>query len=522
MIGIGGCGMSGLARMLRARGAVVTGVDACASKTTRDLATHDIRVLIGPSDPAQARVGYERLPDSCDLVVMTAAVKETHPLLLDAKRRNMRVLTYARALGQMMAQCTGVALAGTHGKSTTAAMLGCILTDAKLDPNVIVGAGVPQLELGCLAPQATKTDVLDGFCVPTSTGFRMGSRTVPYGPFREKPGILVAEACEFNRSFLNMRPIVCSIANVEPDHLDVYGSIDSLVDTFADLAALVPDAADGGYLLINHDNAHRQKVCAKVTCEIETIGFNPDADWRVEYEPSIQRVMLSNQDHTVATWTMKIPGSHNAMNAAVAAVLSLRFGADCATIAASLERFAGANRRTQVLGTRSIGRGTHTGDVKVWDDYGHHPTECESTLKAIRQMDNLDRTDAKLVCVFQPHQHSRTLHFLDEFALAFSDADIVIVPEIYFVRDKDEDRIKVTGALLVDRLRANGVHAIHMHPFEAITDMLELVCEPGDSLVVMGAGPIGEVGYAFLHARDPKPSQSQMIEPQHAHSAARS
>lgn len=500
MVGIGGCGMSGLARMLSARGAHVSGVDATASQTTRDLGERNIRVLIGPSDPDQSRIGYERLPDICDVVVVTAAVRPDHPLVLDAKRRNLQTHMYAQALGLLMAQCTGVAVAGTHGKSTTAAMLGCVLADAKLEPNVIVGAGVPQLERGCLAPISTKRDVLDGYCVPTSTGFRMGSSAVPSGPFRGRPGILVAEACEFNRSFLNLRPTVCSIANVEPDHLDVYGTIDALAETFSQLASLIPDADSGGYLLINHDNAHRQRVCARATCDIQTIGFNPDADWRVEYEPSIQRVVLSDRDHTVAAWTMLVPGSHNAMNSAIAAVLALRLGADSTTVSASLERFTGANRRTQMLGLRTLGRGPNAGSVKVWDDYGHHPTECETTLKAIRQFDNLDRTDGKLVCVFQPHQHSRTLHFLDAFAQSFSDADVVLVPEIYFVRDKDEDRLKVTGALLVDRLRANGVHAIHMHPFEAITSMLELICEPGDSLVVMGAGPIGDVAYKFLEA----------------------
>jgi len=136
--------------------------------------------------------------------------------------------------------------------------------------------------------------------------------------------------------------------------------------------------------------------------------------------------------------------------------------------------------------------------VRVYDDYGHHPTEVEATLRALRQFEKPQERNGRLICVFQPHQHSRTRHLMEEFASAFNAADVVIVPNIYFVRDSIEEKTKVTAGDLVDRLREKGVHAMHLYPFEAIIEQLENLCKPGDVLVVMGAGPVNEVAYGFL------------------------
>ncbi len=475
LIGIGGCGMSGLARMLRARGALVSGSDSAPSETTAALIAAEFEVGFDQSHPW--------LPDACDLVVASAAIKPTHPQLLEAERRGIPVLSYAEALGKCMLGRTGIAIAGTHGKSTTTAMIGAALTDAGLDPTVIVGATCAQLVAGSFKGPGQPA------------GFRLGSQAIPAGQWLGRPGLLVAEACEFNRSFHHLHPTVASISSVEADHLDVYGSLEAVIEAFREFASRLPDADHGGRLLISHDGAHRREVTAGLACKVETIGFNPEADWVIGYEPSSRLVTLTHAGHPVARWTMRLPGAHNAFNACVALALSTMVGAEAQAVARSLAEFRGVDRRAQLLGERPHPLG---GSVRVYDDYGHHPTEVETTLRALREFERPEERGGRLICVFQPHQHSRTRHLLEEFAAAFGSADIVIVPHIYFVRDSIEERQKVTASDLVDRLRQRGARAMHLYPFEAIVEQLENLCQPGDLLVVMGAGPVYEVAHGYL------------------------
>lgn len=504
MIGIGGCGMAGLARMLLGRGAVVSGSDLSPGDTTRALQGAGIVVSFDQSRPW--------LPDACNLVVASAAIKPDHPQMLEATRRGIPTLMYAEALGKCMLGRTGIAIAGTHGKSTTTAMLGVALTDAGLDPTVIVGATCSQLESGAigdwrLAVGQTKSQSPADSASSSGqqpkansqkpappSGFRLGAPTIPSGALHGRPGILIAEACEFNRSFHNYRPLLASISSVEADHLDVYGSLDAVVEAFHEFARLIAPADQGGRLLIAHEGAHRREVTAGVACAVETIGFSPEADWVVECDPRTRSVALSHRGTPVAQWTLRLAGVHNAMNAATALALAVMAGADPALAAASLSAFAGIDRRMQFLGERPINGGA----VRVYDDYGHHPTEVAATLRALRDHERPQDRGGKLICIFQPHQHSRTRHLLEEFATAFSAADTVIVPQIYFVRDSQEEKHKVTAADLVDRLRSRGQSAMHLYPFEAIIEQLENVCRPGDLLVVMGAGPVNEVAYGYL------------------------
>jgi UDP-N-acetylmuramate--alanine ligase len=484
MVGIGGCGMAGLARMLKARGALVAGSDMVAGETTRALAAEGIEVGFDQSKPW--------LPDACEVVVASAAIKPDHPQMLEAQRRGIPTLTYAEALGRCMLGRTAIAVAGTHGKSTTTAMLGASLTDAGLDPTVIVGATCAQLGSGCLKPPGGPV------------GFRLGSERIPAGSMAGTPGILLAESCEFNRSFHNYRPLFASISSVEADHLDVYGSLDEVVKAFHEFARLVAPAAEGGVLLIAHEGANRREVTAGLTCKVETIGFSPEADWVIALDPASGRVNLSHLREPVADWTMTLPGPHNAVNAATALALGTMVGADARTLARSLAAFGGVDRRMHFLGERKLQGGV----VRVYDDYGHHPTEVATTLRALRDHERPCERGGRLICVFQPHQHSRTRHLMEEFATAFGAADVVIVPHIYFVRDSQEERHKVTAADLVDRLRQRGVQAMHLYPFEAIVEQLQNVCRPGDLLVTMGAGPVNQVALGYLHSGAIRPSGS--------------
>ena len=485
MIGIAGCGMSGLARMLLARGGIVSGSDVSPSASTEALEAEAIRV------------GFDQLsgtlPDRCDLVIASAAIKPDHPQLLEAERRGIPTHTYAEALGHCMVGQTSIAIAGTHGKSTTTAMLGTLLADTGLDPTVIVGANCPQLGG---PPNGGKKGV--------AGGFRLGAKLIPTGTWKGRPGILVAEACEFNRSFHNYHPTIAVITAVEADHLDCYGSLEAIIESFRDFAKLLPPAGDNsagpdGLLLIAHQGAHRREVAAGLACNVQTIGYSPEADWVVRYDPVSRDTELLRRTDAglvhINRWTTPMPGAHNAMNAATAAVIAHTLGANPARAAASLEGFRGLERRSDFLGERQL---PHGGTVRVYDDYGHHPTEVDVTLRALRDFEKPQDRGGRLVCVFQPHQHSRTRFLLDEFASAFSSADIVIVPHIYFVRDSQAEKQKVSAADLVDKLRARGVQAMHLYPFDAIVEQLEVVCRANDLLVVMGAGPVNTIAQRYL------------------------
>lgn len=472
LIGIGGSGMSGLARMLRSRGAIVRGSDSTVQDTTEALRAEGITI---DADQTKAR-----LPEVCDLVVASAAIKADHPQMLAARERGIRVMTYAQALGQCMLGRTGVSIAGTHGKSTTTSMLGCVLADAGIDPTVIVGATCKQL----------------------GGGFRLGSATIPGGTggtMRGRPGVLVAESCEFDRSFHNYFPVLAAITAVEADHLDYYGSLDAVVESFNRFARQIAPASEGGRLLIGHDGAHRREVTAGVRAMVETIGFSPAADWVVRFNAATRGVELLHEGQLACAWTCNLPGEHNAMNGATAAALAIMLGADPASISRTLTAFRGVDRRSQLLGTRTLPGGA--GEVKVYDDYGHHPTEVEATLRALRAFEKPQDRGGRLICIFQPHQHSRTRHLLEEFANAFSSADLVIVPDIYFVRDSEQERHLISAGDLVDRLRSKGVSAMHLYPFGAIVDQLPQLCRANDLVVVMGAGPVWQIGRDFLLGR---------------------
>ena len=459
-MGIGGSGMSGLARLVARRGLAVTGSDRPAADPTAP----EPPTLAAVRD-AGIHVARQQTPDSvprdCRTLVISAAIAPDHPEVVEARRRGLEVIKYAQLLGRLMGQpgTVGVAIAGTHGKSTTTALLCHVLLRAGLDPSFILGA----------------------HCAQIGGGSRAGG-----GP------TLIAEACEYDRSFHNFSPRHAVVLNVEADHLDLYSGIEEIVESFATFARRLPP---DGSLLIHHESPHRLNLTAGLRCGVQTLGFAPQADWRVDISEG--RVVLYHHRQQVCTWQCPLPGDHFAYNASAAAVLAHTLGADWDTIASALAGFQGLDRRMQTLGQRD--------GVTVIDDYGHHPTEVDTTLRALRQHYRPQR----LICVFQPHQHSRTRHLMDQFVVSFSAADTVIVPEIFFVRDSEKERQAVTAGDLVDRLRQQRVTAMHLHPFAAIVEQLQLMARPGDLIVTMGAGDVWKIGRAFLEsptAPDPSPT----------------
>ncbi len=442
-VGVGGSGMSGLARMAASRGAICTGSDLNDSDAIADLRAAGVAVTLEQN--------ADSLPGECDIVVVSAAIGQDHPEVVAALERNIRIVKYAQMLGRLMHNRTGVAIAGTHGKSSTTSMLCHVLLATQRDPSFIIGARCEQL----------------------AGGSRAGDSD-----------ILVAEACEYDRSFHNYHPRHGVILNIEEDHLDYYAGLEAIVESFATFARQVqPD----GSLLMQHESPHRLAVTAGLDCKIESIGFAPQADWQVDKQNG--DTLLKHQRQIVAQWRSPLPGEHMAYNAAVAVVTAHRLGVPWEDAAGAIANFRGLDRRMQKLGAMK-----GVADVTIIDDYGHHPTEVETTLRALRAHYQPER----LICVFQPHQHSRTQFLMEQFAVSFGEADIVIVPHIYFVRDSERERQAVRAADLVDRLRNRGVHAMHLYPFEAIVEQLRMMARPGDLIVTMGAGDVYKIGRALI------------------------
>jgi UDP-N-acetylmuramate--alanine ligase len=453
MVGAGGTGMSGLARLLAAAGARVAGEDREGGETVDRLRADGIPIAEGPGGA---------IPDDAALVVATAAAGASHPTLRAAMDRGVPVRTYAQMLGELHRVRTGVSVAGTHGKSTTTCLLTWILLQAGLDPGFIAGAT----------------------CASLGGNARPGAERVPAGAFSGRPGLLVTESCEFDRSFHHLHPTLAIVNNVEAEHLDCYGSLEEVVDAFQHFAASLPSAREGGYLLIAHEGAHRERVTKGIQATVETFGTNAKATHRMErLEDGTVRVLRG--DTVSLQWRPRLMGAHNALNGAAAGVMALRLGAPREAVERALESFTGLDRRQQFVGLARM----PFGDVRVFDDYGHHPTEIRVTLQAIREA----TAPRRLVCVFQPHQHSRTRLLMDDFATAFGHADLVLLPDIHFVRDPEEERTKVSSETLAERVRAAGTSATAVGSLASALERARGSLQVGDVLVTMGAGSVWRV-----------------------------
>jgi UDP-N-acetylmuramate--alanine ligase len=440
LVGIGGSGMSGLASMLLKRGAHVSGSDRCASIDVDRLAERGAKVSTQQTPDA--------IPPDAELVVASAAIPEDHPERVEARRRGLKTLKYAELLGMLMSQCDGIAVSGTHGKSTTTAWLTYTLKRAGLDPNFVIGAQVPQLG---------------------------GGSGVGDGPH------FVAEACEYDRSFLNLTPTRAVVLNIEEDHLDCYADIGAIRDAFGEFVRRVPR---DGLVALNHDDEHCRAIGEGVGARVVTFGRGAGAGWRAEnvrLEDGVYAFDVSREGEHVGHARLGIAGPQNVDNALAVIALASDCGVPWEVIQRGLADFRGAQRR---LEPRGEVRG-----VRVLDDYAHHPTEIRVTLQAARERYGPKR----LWCVFQPHQHSRTRFLLEDFARSFALADRVVVPDIYFVRDTERDRQAVNAADLVEAICRGGGNATYVPAFGEIVRQVAEEAEPGDVVMTMGAGTIWKV-----------------------------
>jgi len=432
MLGIGGSGMAPFAQLLQAEGHAVSGADARPSETVRTLRSVGIPVSTGPLADA--------LPGDLDGVIRSAAVGVDSAAVIEARQHGVPVLKYARAVGLYSQHKRTCAVAGTHGKTTTTAMLAHVLRRSGLDPSYIIGGKVPQLpEPGC------------------------GS-----SPF------LVVEACEYDRSFLQLEPEIAIVNNIEADHLDYYKDMVEIVTAFRTFAGRV------GRLLVLHESLHETLGRAGgVRARVVTFGTSPDANLRVlpGTRADGRRTFYAGN----RSYELGMPGFHNVLNAAAVLVVARELGLDQGAVAKALSTFTGVGRRLEVVG-RARG-------VSVVDDFAHHPTEVEAGLRALRD----EYAPRRLWCVFQPHQYSRLRRFLPDFAAALSAADRVVIPDIYAARDGKEDRESVCAGDLVREVRTRGCDAVHIPDFAAIVDFVRTQARAGDVIVTMGAGDVGDV-----------------------------
>ncbi|MGN0141367.1 MAG: UDP-N-acetylmuramate--L-alanine ligase [Roseburia sp.] len=443
-IGIGGISMSGLAEILLKEHFTVSGSDAKESELTRHLARMGITISYGQR--------AENITDSVQLVVYTAAISDDNPEFVRAKETGLPMLSRAELLGQIMDNYRrSIAVAGTHGKTTTTSMISQILLQAQCDPTITVG--------GILK-------AIDG-------NLRVGSSDY-----------FVAEACEYTNSFLHFYPKYSVILNVEAEHLDFFKDIQDVRNSFHQFAA---NTKPDGLLFINGDIEHYQELTQGLATEVHTFGLSAGCEFHpanvVFDDKACASFTVMRNDLAVMDVTLHIPGMHNVCNALAAVGLCLSLGISKEIIAAGLAAFGGADRRFQYMGTF---RG-----VTVIDDYAHHPTEIGATLAAAANYPH-----NRLVLAFQPHTYSRTKAFMDDFVRVLSMADVVVLADIYAAREKNT--YGVSSEDLLEKLKKAGTECYYFPTFDEIEQFLSKNCMNGDLLITMGAGDIVNVGKHLL------------------------
>jgi len=446
-IGVGGIGMSGLAQLLMKNGAIVTGSDQRESAIITKLSRSRADIKIGHR--------RENLSSETTAVVVSAAIKDDNPELKLARQRGLRIFKYAQMLGLLMNRYKGIAVAGTHGKSTTSGWLSYILKKADVDVSFIVGAEVTQL------------------------GSSSGTGDSEF---------FIAEACEYDRSFLNLRPKIACVLNIEQDHLDYYKNEDEIVAAFGEFALGVePD----GMVIANGHDTNVDKIIDLLPAELRCETFGLDAGCNIH----AGNVRLLNGFYAFDVYhngkflgpaMISLPGRHNILNALAVTAMAINLGIPAKRVLQLLPGFTGIDRRLMLKGELA--------GITILDDYAHHPTEIRATLEAIRERYRPDR----IWCVFQPHQYSRTRFLLDDFAESFKLAEVTIVPEIYFIRDSEASRKEINAQTLVERICDKRSNALFIDSFGAICNYLQENVTAGDLVVTMGAGDVWKIADEFI------------------------
>jgi len=440
-VGIGGIGMCGLAELLHNQDYRVTGSDLRTGSTIERLRGLGVSVSIGHD---AANVG------NADVVVYSSAVRANNSELREAEARDIPVIPRAEMLAEVMRLKNGIAVAGSHGKTTTTSFIAHTLDAVGLDPTAIIGGRV-------LAPG---TD---------PTGARLGAGD-----------LLVAEADESDGSFLRLTPIIAVVTNIDREHLDHYGSYEALQEAFASFANRIPF---WGLSVLCSDHPGVQAIIPQMTRRKVTYGFSPQADLvanAVEVDGTGMRFAVRERGSELGDVRIRLPGRHNVLNALATIAVTRELDVPFADAATAMEAFLGIERRFEFKG--------EVAGISVFDDYGHHPAEIRATLAAARAFHR-----GRVVIAFQPHRYSRTQDLWEDFVTAFNDADFLVMTEIYAA---GEDKIPgIESAPLVEAICAHGHRNAHfIGDLDAVVERLLAELEPGDLVLTLGAGSIATLG----------------------------
>jgi UDP-N-acetylmuramate--alanine ligase len=441
-VGIGGAGMSGIAEVLLTQGFTVSGSDASTSAVTERLSAAGARVFIGHDAKHVAKA---------DAVVFSTAIAKDNPELLAAGARNIPIVPRAQMLAELMRMKSGIAIAGTHGKTTTTSLIASVLAQGDLDPTFVIGGKL-------LGAQANA---------------RLG-----------KGEFLVAEADESDASFLYLSPALAVITNIDEDHMDTYEhSLEKLCQAFVDFAQRLPFY---GTLYACVDDANVRKIIPRVSKPIVTYGFEPDAQLRATNLRAVEGQMhFSVQRQGLAPFdvALNLPGQHNVLNACAAIAVAQDLEIPTAKIQAALALFQGVGRRFQRYGDVHISKGTFT----LVDDYGHHPVEMAATIAAARGA----FPKRRLVLAFQPHRYTRTRDLFEDFVRVLSSVDVVLLADVYPAGEPPI--IAADGRSLARALRVAGkVDPVFVETIDEMPHTIQRLAKAGDVVITMGAGSIGQ------------------------------
>lgn len=444
-MGIGGISMSGLSEILLSEGFTVTGSDSRESELTDFLESKGIKIFYGQK--------AENIIPGIQLVVYTAAIHQDNPEFVEAKAQGIPMLSRAELLGQIMDNYEkSIAVAGTHGKTTTTSMISQILLEAKADPTISVG----------------------GMLQAINGNLRIGDSEV-----------FISEACEYTNSFLNFRPRYSVILNVEAEHLDFFKDLDDIRHSFRRFAS---NTLEDGATIINGEVENYEELVNGLPQKVITYGLNDQYDYYasdISYDDkACAHYTVMHAGQKLFDVKLNVPGAHNVSNSLAAVALMLELNIAEEAIISGLYKFGGADRRFQYKGQFN--------GVTVIDDYAHHPTEIRATLTAAANYPH-----KRLVLVFQPHTYSRTKAFLNDFADVLSMADVVVLADIYAARE--QNTYGISSQDILNLLKQKGCEAYYFPSFDEIQKFLLENCINGDLLITMGAGNVVEIGESLLN-----------------------
>jgi UDP-N-acetylmuramate--alanine ligase len=443
-VGIGGIGMSGIAELLINQGFKITGSDINDSKVIQNLKDKGAEIFKGHHT--------NNITDA-DVLVYSSAVNEDNPEIIAAHKKNIPIIRRAEMLGELIAlKETSIGVAGTHGKTSTSSMAGAMLSKAKLDPTLVVGGLVRNINTNSLLGEGD---------------------------------IIVVEADEFDRSFLSLQPTIGIITNIELEHTDCYEDLDDLQNAFTQFANASPFY---GAVIIGNQSPAAAEIIPNIKRPVVTFGLSKESDFYASdiiHNKSETTFTVYHKDKNLGVIHLKVPGEHNVLNALASVALGIEMNIPFHDIAAGLESYRGVRRRFDIKGEAN--------GIMVVDDYAHHPTEVRVTLKSAKNGWN-----RRIIGVFQPHLYSRTRAFYQEFAIALMETDILVVTDVFPAREEPIEG--VNGKMVADFAKDSGhKNVFYIESLENLEKKLDNICQSNDMIITIGAGNIWRYAESYMN-----------------------